>query len=168
VQENGPSTQEMLRLVELDYQRTTEFISGVVGTTATLRGWGVTLWVAVVGVAVDHSAPGLALVGSLIAVVFFILDGYHAWLYGTAQEHAASLERISSAYYNSLGRGKGEEYSALRLQTELQSHRFGLYQNLGKFRWKSWGRVRPKVVFIVFYPLLFVIPGLVGLWIALT
>lgn len=158
--------REMIRLVELDYERTASFIDSVVSTGAAIRGLGVTIWAALLGFAVDHGSWALALVGVLDAIVFFVLDGYHGWVYKRALLHAASLERISAAFYNSLGRGKTDPDSLLELRVQLEAHTFGLFQNLGRFRYTDLLRARPRVIFFALYPSLAVAAGLAAFLIA--
>lgn len=46
--------QKMLDLVELDYNQTSEFVRGVLGTATTIRGWAITIWLALAGFSVQQ------------------------------------------------------------------------------------------------------------------
>src|SRR5437868_1929488 len=65
---------ELKRLIELEYERTSKFIDGVIATTATIRGWAVTIWLAVVGVAFDRSVWELGVLAAIVAAVFMVID----------------------------------------------------------------------------------------------
>jgi hypothetical protein len=146
--------KELVRLVELDYERTATFINGVTSTAATIRGWAITIWLAVVGVALDRGLWQVALLAAAAASVFLLVDGYHAWLYGEALAHASALERLSGRYYDSLGRGSDDEELELDLRVDLESHRFGMYRTFRKFRLRDLLFAKPTVFFRGFYPLL--------------
>ncbi len=154
--------KEMVRLVELDYERTAQFINGIISTTATIRGWAVTIWLAIIGVAVDRGQGLLALVAAVVVFAFLLIDGYHAWLYREALIHATALERLSGRYYDSLGRGLDDEDIELDLRVALESHRFGMYRNLKQFRLNDLRFVRPAIFFQVFYPMLVVLAVVVA------
>jgi hypothetical protein len=145
--------KELIRVVELDYERTGQFINGVVTTGATIRGWAVTIWVAIVGIAFNRSIWELGLLAALVALVFLLLDGYHSWLIGEAQRHVNTLERVSAAYFNSLRRPDDED-RVMDLRAKLDGYRFGLYRNFKIFRFRDLLYARPRVVFRFFYPFL--------------
>lgn len=159
--------KELLRLVELDYARTSKFIEGLVATGATLRGWAITIWLAVLGVAFDRNTWELAALAAIVILVFAVVDGYHAWLYREAFEHARSLERISSSYYKSLGRGADDPDAKLDLREELEAHRFGLYANLRRFAPRTLLHARPAVFFWFLYPFLALVGAASALFIGL-
>lgn len=146
--------KELVRLVELDYERTAEFINGVTTTTATIRGWAITIWLAILGIGLDQELWQMALLAAVSASVFLLLDGYHAWLYSEALAHAAKLERLSGRYFDALGRGADDEDVELDFRVALQAHRFGMYRNFRRFRPKDLLFVKPYVFFRFFYPFL--------------
>src|ERR1700759_2127787 len=76
-----PRMAELVRLIERDYDQTAEFIRSVVSTILTTRGWCVTVWLAVLGLAIDHSSVGLAILAAFLLFPFGLLDAYHSWLY---------------------------------------------------------------------------------------
>jgi hypothetical protein len=149
--------RELIRLVELDYERTAQFINGVLATGSTFRGWAVTIWLAVLGIAFSQDVWSLGLLASIVAIVFMLIDGYHAWLYTEAEAHANQLERTSAAYHEWLIRGADDPDRTMDFQVQLESYRFGLYRNLKVFRFRDFRHVRPRIVFRFFYPFLVVV-----------
>lgn len=146
--------KELVRLVELDYERTAGFINGITTTMATIRGWAITIWLAVLGIGLERGLWQVALLAAASAGVFLLLDGYHAWLYGEALAHAAKLERLSGKYFDSLGRGAADEDVELDFEVALQAHRFGMYRNFRRFRLRDLLFVKPYIFFRGFYPFL--------------
>ncbi len=137
---DGPvssATKELVRLVELDYERTAKFIEGVIGTSAAIRGLLVTAWLAVVTLAVNTSRWALAAVSLAVVIVFGLVDAYHSWLYHQALQHAIELESISRTYYAALARGGDDPDAEEDLEVHLQAHRLGVYSNLRRFRMKD-------------------------------
>src|SRR5260370_7151526 len=76
-----PATKELVRIVELDYERTAKFIEGVIGTSAAIRGLLVTAWLAVVSLAVNTGRWPLAAVSFAVVLIFGLIDPYHSSLY---------------------------------------------------------------------------------------
>ena len=147
-----PRIAELVRLVERDYDQTAEFIRSVVGTTSATRGWGVTVWLAVLGLAIDHSSIGLALLAAFLLFPFGLLDAYHSWLYSEALKHARALEQLSASYYTAVESGSDDEDLLFDFEAILGSHRFGLYRNFQRFQWPEIRVARPQLVFRYFYP----------------
>jgi hypothetical protein len=145
---------KLLARIDFDYERTTSFIEGITGTSATIRGWAITIWLAVVGVAFDRGSWELAALGAVVALVFFVIDAYHAWLYGEALLRATAIEQLQGEYYTSLGRRADDPDGAGDLRKRLEEHRFGLYRNFKRFRLKDIAFARPFVFFRLFYPFL--------------
>jgi len=158
---------ELIRLVELEYDRTAKFIDGVIATGATIRGWAVTIWLAVIGVAFDRSVWELGVLAVLVAAVFLVIDGDHAWLYGEAMARANELERLEASSYDAAGRRAGDPDAARDLRERLEAHRFGLYRNFKRFRFRDLWFVRPTVFFRVFYPFLALVGVAAAVFIAL-
>jgi hypothetical protein len=153
----GP-TKELVRLVELDYDRTSKFIDGVIGTSATIRGLLITAWIAVITLAFDTSHWTLAAVSFAVVVVFGLLDAYHAWLYDQALKHATALEKLSQEYHRVFPRGEDDPIGERDLRTDLEGYTFGIFTNIPQFKWKEWWKelrkVRPVIVFQLLYPAL--------------
>jgi hypothetical protein len=155
-----------VRLVELEYERTAKFIDGVISTSVTVRGWAITIWLAVVGVALTSNAWELAILAALVVFVFAFIDAYHAWLYWEALRRANELERLAGAYYETLGRNAEDEDAEIDLRVRLESHRFGLYRNFKRFRLRDLRFARPPIFFRVFYPILILTAIGAAAWIA--
>jgi hypothetical protein len=147
-----PRIVELVRLVERDYDQTAEFIRSVVGTTSTTRGWAVTVWLALMGFAIDHSSIGLALLAGFVLLPFALLDAYHSWLYSEALKHARALEHLSASYYAAVEGGEDDEDLIFDFEAILGSHRFGLYRNFRRFQLPEIKAARPQLVFRYFYP----------------
>jgi hypothetical protein len=158
---------ELVRLLERDYDQTSEFIRSIVGTTSTTRGWAVTVWLAVLGFAIQQNQVALALLGSLVLAPFWLLDAYHSWLYGQALRHARGLEELAAAYYRAVESGEDDEALWPDLDAELAAHRFGLYSHFRRFQLPEIVSARPQVVFRYFYPGLFLSGLIAALLIAL-
>jgi hypothetical protein len=147
------SQEEILRLIQLDLDRTGSFIAGLMERQAAARGLAVTIWAAVLGFAFDRLAWELGLLAAAAVVVFSFLDGYYTLLYMDAREHSGRLENIVAAYCKSLVRPDDED-TVEDLQVDLEAYQFGLYRRLTLFRVKDLLKVRKRVMFRVFYPFL--------------
>jgi phosphate/sulfate permease len=147
--------KERVRLVELDYDKTNDFIKGVVGTGALLRGSAITVWLALIGFAFQQSLMELAIFSGVVILVFLIVDGYYGWLYAQAATHLRAVEKVTSTYYNALSRGEDDDDSLHDFQQELRFHRFGLFLNLrSKLKWTFLREARPRVIYRIVYPLM--------------
>lgn len=149
--EGDKRTNELVRLLEADAERTSSFIEGVVGHGFTIRGWAITVALALVGFAFDRSQWELAAVGLGVTCVFGFVDVYHSWLYTKALEHRANLERILGAYYATLTQGVDDPAPAERFAVEADTLHYGLAANLERFTLGSWARVRPRPVLLGVY-----------------
>jgi hypothetical protein len=146
--------RERIRLVEADYASTTDFIKSVVTTAAAMRGLAVTIWLGLVGFAIQQRVWELALLAVIVAAVFWILDGYHGWLYRQALVHAQAAEAVTASYYRALSRGEDAEYVVLDFKGALRSYSFGLYRSIRAFRPRDLLEARPTLFYRVLYPLL--------------
>jgi hypothetical protein len=143
---------ELVRLLERDYDQTGEFIRSLVGTVATTRGWAVTVWLALLGVAIQEDSPALAVLAGFVLVPFGLLDAYHSWLYSQALRHARGLEQLSADYYRAVERGNEDEELELDFEAGMAAHRFGLYSHFRRFSLPELRAARPRLVFQWFYP----------------
>ncbi len=147
------SEKERVRLVESDYETTNEFIKGVVGTGALIRGSAITIWLALVGFAFQQSLTILAVLAAVVALVFAVVDGYYGWLYAEAAKHLRACEKVISTYYNALSRGDDDEDAVRDFRQELRFHRFGLFLNLRiKMKWDFLLAAKPVMIYRVIYP----------------
>lgn len=159
---------EKIRLVEADLAQTNEFVKGVLGIGAALRGSAITVWLALLGFAAQQNMPVLALLAALVMIVFWVADGYHGWLYGEAFAHAQKIERLLSNYYDKLSRAQDSEHARAKFSAKLRAHRYGLYTGFSSnFNLvQLWRSARPKFFYRWLYPALLVIAigiGSVGL-----
>jgi hypothetical protein len=142
---------ELVALVRADYDATRSMIDGVVRTSIALRGVGMTLTLALLGYAVAHSSCVLGLVGLASTWLFLYLDSFHGWLYDEARRRARSVERVLRLRYQQLERGDEDPDAGRDLDRALAAHRFGQYLALPRFRWRSLGQARPRVVYLLVY-----------------
>jgi hypothetical protein len=148
------SEKERLRLVELDYANTNDFVKSVVTTSATIRSLALTIWLGLVGFAVQQRLWELGVLAAVVAVLFLFLDGYHGWLYEEALKHARAAEKVTARYYNALSRGEDDPDAVLDFRVELRFHRFGLFSNLRHFQVPDLLAARPPLLYRVLYPTL--------------
>jgi len=158
------NVRERIRLVELDYDKTNEFIKGVIGTSAALRGSAITLWLALLGFAFQQDLVVLAGLAGVVAMVFWVVDGYHGWLYSEAATHLRAVERVLTAYFAALARGDDDEDVITDFGIDLQVHRPGLFLHIRKPNWLTFLLVaRPRVVYRGVYPFLVVLAGVAAI-----
>ena len=152
---NDGRDAERIRLVEQDLSVSNDFVRGVVATGAAVRGLGITFWLALLGFAFQQHLPELAVLGTLVVAVFWILDGYYGWLYGEASDHVRVCERLLSNYYNAVSRAQDDPSLVASFRASLRAHRFGLFLSFRSgYRIKQWWDARPTLVFRTLYPLM--------------
>lgn len=156
--------KELIRLVELDYERTTRFVQSLVTTGTTLRGWAITLWVGAIGVSFTTHQGVLSLLAAAVIAVFGLVDAYHSWLYEQAMRHARRVERVSALYFASLSRGDDDPDLQEDAQTAIEGHQFGLYTTFRRFHWRDLWFVRPRPFFRYLYPALIGVAFVAALW----
>jgi hypothetical protein len=147
--------KEMLRLVELDYQRTSDLIERLTGIGTALRGAVIAAWVAIIAFAVNGK-PIYGLLASGLAAAVWIADGYNAFVADTATDHARVVERISALYYGALARSEDDEDAFADLDVALAGLRFGIYTNLGRHHLRDIWFANPRTIFRGLYPVLIV------------
>jgi hypothetical protein len=158
------NVRERVRLVELDYDKTNEFIKGVIGTSAALRGSAITLWLALLGFAFQQDLVVLAGLAGVVALVFWVVDGYHGWLYSEAATHLRAVERVLTAYFAALARGDDDQDVITDFGIDLQVHRFGLFLHIRRPNWLTCLLVaRPRVVYRGVYPFLLALAGVAAI-----
>ncbi len=151
-----PNKEELLRLLEMDYDRTNKFIEGVLSTIVTIRGWAITISLALLGVGFDRDLSQAALLAVVVTLLFAALDAYHSWLYTQAIDHTRSIEAILARYYASLVRGHIDADATEDFAVKLETHRFGLSANLSRFGWSKIGSLRPRFMVFLYIALLLV------------
>jgi hypothetical protein len=164
----GPGDEiekEKVRLLEADLAQSNEFVKGVLSTSATIRGSAITIWLALLGFSVQQSIPTLAVLAAIVAVAFWLADGYHGWLYGEAFVHAQRIERLLASYYDDLSRRSDSPTAHVRFTAKLRAHRYGLYSRLHRgFNLKQlWMSSRPHIFYRGLYPALITLAAVVSL-----
>jgi len=150
--------QERIRLVQGDLAQTNEFIKGVLATGAALRGSAITIWLALLGFAVQQPLPELGLLAAVVAAVFWIADGYHGWLYGEASTHARAIEKLLSSYYDTLSRFPDDPDVLIRFRGQLRAHRHGLFTSIrARYGVGQLWAARPTLFYRYLYPFLVVV-----------
>jgi len=149
-----PSVTERLRLLEMDYEHTNDFVKSVVSTGAGLRGLGLTLWLGLLGFAVQQHLWELSALAAVVGLMFLVLDGYHGWLYAQAFTHLRETETVLSSYYTTLSRGLDDDSVALEFLGALRSYRFGPYEGIHAFQWTDLMQARPQLLYRYLYPFL--------------
>ena len=143
--------KELVRLLELDYERTTKLTEGVIQSGITFRGWSITLTLALVAVAFERQLWQLGLVAVVLIVLFGLADAYHGWVYAEAMAHAQGTERILHLYYASLSRGEDDPVAVEEFEDALFAYKFGSFAEMKRFRPKDLLKARPLFVFVVSY-----------------
>lgn len=146
---------ELVRLLELDYEKTAKLIEGVVGTTFTIRGWGIALISALIGFTFQTQRWEIAVLAAVVTFLIAVMDGYHSWLYARLLQHAHNAERVLSLYYSALSRGEDDPAARREFEVAILAHRFGRFVEIQKFGFKSFREIRPRVVFFSLYGTLF-------------
>lgn len=147
---NTDERKEMLRLVELEYERTTKFIEGSVGITTSIRGWAITVWAALIGVSFTQRLWPLALLAAITILAFAVVDAYQSSLYEQALFRARSLERITAKHFNALARGGDNPRFVAEADAALASNKYGFYANLQAFRWRELFNVRYRIFLLAY------------------
>lgn len=143
---------ELVRLLELDYDKTTELIEGVIGSSFTIRGWGIALVSALIGLTFQSQRWEVAGLASIITLLIAFLDAYHSWLYCQILRHAAIIEHVLSLYYAYLARGDDDRGAERDFQVALLAHHFGRFTEVQKkFHFGALGEIRPRAVILFLY-----------------
>lgn len=136
--------RELLRLLELDYERTNKFVEGVAATSITIRGWAITITLALVGVGFDRDLWQVSVLALVVALLFAVLDAYQSGLYSQGLAHSASIEATLAKYYASLARGNVDERAVEDFEVALESQSFGLSANLVRFQFVNLFKSKPR------------------------
>ena len=75
---NATEKHELVRLLELDYEKTTKLIEGFVSSGFTIRGWGVALMSALIGLSVQSHLWPVAAFAAILTILLALIDGYHS------------------------------------------------------------------------------------------
>jgi hypothetical protein len=147
---NTDDQKEMLRLVELEYERTTKFIEGSVGLTTSIRGWAITVWAALIGVAFSQRVWELPFLAVIAIAAFAVVDAYYSSLYKQALLRARALERVTGKHYDALARGKDNPRAMAAAAASLAANSYGFYTNLRALRPRDLVSKAPRVFLAVY------------------
>jgi hypothetical protein len=148
---NQADQTELITLLKDDDEKTAKLIEGIVGSTFTIRGWGVALVSALIGLTFQTHLWTVAALAIVATLLIGFIDGYHSWLYGVLLVHAQAVERVLTAYYSSLSRGEDDPQAREDFQVALIAHQFGRFNGVRKFRVRDLKRARPRIVILILY-----------------
>lgn len=142
---------ELVRVLKLDYEKTTKLIEGIVSSSFTIRGWGIALISALIGL--TFQAQRWEIAGLAIVVTFLIafVDGYHSWLYAKVLRHAQNVEHVLGLYYASLARGEDDPDARRDFEVAILAHQFGRFAEIQKFRLSALREARPRLIILILY-----------------
>jgi len=83
---------ELVRVLELDYEKTTKLIEDIVSSSFTIRGWGIALISALIGFTFQAQLWEIAGTAIVVTLLIAFVDGYHSWLYARILRHAQNVE----------------------------------------------------------------------------
>jgi hypothetical protein len=141
-------------MIEREYDSANKVLQSIVGTSFTIRGWAVTTWAALLGVAANKSSWPFALFALLAVIGFGFVDSYHSWLYGAGLRYILSVEALLAKYYEALVRKGSDPDVVTDVETEMRAFKPGLFSYIPHFDWRQLGHVRPRLFIFVFYPAL--------------
>ena len=156
-----------IELLQVEYERTTKFIEGVVATSASIRGWTITLTVALLGIAFERQSWPLGVGAIILIVLFGVVDGYHSWLYNEGLKRVQSVEKTLSRYYASLA-SDGDPDVRRAFDVQLRTHRLGIFVNMPRFTFRGLRYARPRLLLLTLYGTLIAIATVATLVVALT
>jgi hypothetical protein len=142
---------ELVRVLELDYQQTTKLVEGIVSSSFTIRGWGIALISALIGLTFQAQRWEIAALAIVVTVLIAFIDGYHSWLYANVLRHAQNVEHVLALYYASLARGEDDPEARRDYEVAIQAHQFGRFAEVQKFRLAVLREARPRVIIIILY-----------------
>jgi len=148
--------RELLRLLELDYEKTTKLIEGFVSSGFTIRGWGVALTSALIGLTVQSRLWPIAAFAAIVTLLIALIDGYHSWLYARAFDHAQKIETALGLQYAALARGSDDPRAREDFEVALLAHPFGRFAEIERFHLGALRAARPRLVLVTLYTTLFV------------
>jgi hypothetical protein len=142
---------ELLRVLELDYEKTTKTVEGIISSSFTIRGWGITLISALVGLTFQAQLWQIAALAAVVSLLVAFIDGYHSWLYARTLQHAGDIERVLRLYYAALARGEHDPDVRRDFEVALLAHRFGRFAETHQFNLKALRDSRPRIVILALY-----------------
>lgn len=150
----GAERDLLFKQIADDQDRTSKFIDGNTTTVIAIRGWAITIWLAVLGVAFSSKLWELAALDVLVVVVFAVIDGYHSSLYTEVLMHAKKLEWVSYLRYVATAMGSLDPDAGNDLDRALQDLKIGVYSNLRRFKPQDIWYAQPTIFIRYMYPFL--------------
>lgn len=142
---------DMLHLLRMEYDDGNQFIRSLVGTVTTVRGWTITLSLAVLGLAPNRAVWQRGLLAIGVVCLFAIVDIYDSWLYTQVLSRVQAIDRIFGLYYRALARGEDDPKVTEEFEIELVAYKFGLMSSLPRFAFRRIGETRPLTVIVLLY-----------------
>ncbi|HET6845151.1 MAG TPA: hypothetical protein VFK06_26210 [Candidatus Angelobacter sp.] len=154
---NEATQKELVRVLELDYEKTTKVIEGITTSSFTIRGWGITLSSALIGLTFQTQHWEIAVLAAVVTLLIAFVDGYHSWLYAKVLQHANRIETVMRYYYAFLARGDVDDQARTDFLGKLLAHRFGRFTEIRKgFTFSDLREARPRYVIVTLYATLLV------------
>lgn len=154
---NPDTVKELVRVLEVDYEKTTKSIEGIISSSFIIRGWGIALSSALIGLTFQTEHWQIAVLAVVVTLLIAFVDGYHSWLYAKVLQHANNIETVMRYYYAFLARGDVDDQARIDFLGKLLSHRFGRFTEIRKgFKFSSLREARPRYVIVILYSTLLV------------
>lgn len=161
---NKETQKELVRVLELDYEKTTEVIESIIGSSFTIRGWGIALSSALIGLTFQVQRWEISALALVVTLLVAFVDGYHSWLYAKVLQHANRIEEVVRSYYAFLARGDVDEETETEFQAKIMAHRFGRFAEIHKgFTFSSLREARPRYVILTLYATLLICAAVSGI-----
>jgi hypothetical protein len=151
------TVKELVRVLEVDYEQTNKEIEGIVSSSFTIRGWGIALISALIGLTFQAQHWQIAVLAVVVTLLIAFVDGYHSWLYAKVLQHANNIEAVMRYYYAYLARGDVDEQARIDFLGKILAHRFGRFTEIQKgFTFANLREARPRYVIVTLYATLLV------------
>jgi hypothetical protein len=149
---NDYAQNELVRVLELDYEKTISVIESTISSSFTIRGWGVTLISALIGLTFEARHWEIAVLACVVTLLVAFVDAYHSWVYAKVLQHANSIERVIRSYYAFLARGDVDKQAQTEFLVKIMAHRFGRFTEIRTgFSLSSLREARPRAVIPTLY-----------------
>ena len=144
-------------MLEVDYEKTTQAIESINSSSFTIRGWGMALISALIGLTFQAQYWEIAVLAVVVTLLIAFVDGYHSWLYAKVLQHANDIETVMRYYYAFLARGDVDEQARIDFLGKILAHRFGRFTEIRKgFKFSNLREARPRCVIVTLYTTLLV------------
>lgn len=145
---------ELFKQISDDQDRTAKFIDGNTTSVIAVRGWAITIWLALLGVAFSSKLWELAALDVVVVFVFAVIDGYHLSLYTEVLLHAKKLEWVTYLRYVALTTSSVDPDAKADLDNALEVLKVGVYSNLRRFKPRDIWYAQPTIFIRYMYPFL--------------